>query len=144
MTLNDRTFGAVVVLGAVAYAAAALQLQTGFMTDPVGSKTFPLIVAGVCALCGLVMMARPDDAPDWPMGKTLLSLLVSVAVLAGYAYAIKPLGFMIPTAIAAGVLSYQIEPKAKGAVIAGLGLSVGLFVIFKFVLGLGLTAFPGL
>lgn len=144
MTFNDRIFGAVVVLGAVAYGAAALQLQAGFMTDPVGSKTFPLIVAGVSAICGLVMIAKPDDAPDWPMGKTLISLLVSVIVLAGYAFAIKPIGFLIPTAIAAGVLSFQIEPNPKGAVFAGLGLSVGLFVLFKFVLGLGLIAFPGM
>ncbi|MGB3555596.1 MAG: tripartite tricarboxylate transporter TctB family protein [Jannaschia sp.] len=143
MISGDRIFGAVVVLGAVAYGAAALQLQTGFMNDPVGSKTFPLMVAGVCAICGLVMMIRPDDDPDWPALRTLGALAVSVATLAAYAYSIKPLGFLIPTFFAASILSYQIDPRPKFALIAGLGLSVGLFVLFKFVLGLGLIAFPG-
>ena len=140
---GDRLFGAVVVLGAVAYAAAALQIQAGFMTDPVGSKTFPLIVAGVCAICGLVMVVKPDDAPEWPTLRTLGALVIAVGVLAGYAYALKPLGFLIPTAIAAAVLSYQINPAPKFAVLSGLGLSIGLFVLFKFVLGLGLVAYPG-
>ncbi|MGB3406138.1 MAG: tripartite tricarboxylate transporter TctB family protein [Jannaschia sp.] len=140
---GDRLFGAVVVMGAVAYGAAALQIQAGFMTDPVGSKTFPLIVAGVSAICGLVMMVKPDDAPDWPAVRTLGALLVSIVVLVAYAYTLRPLGFLIPTFVAAGVLSYQIDPNAKFALLAGAGLSVGLFVLFKFVLGLGLVALPG-
>ncbi|SFI55118.1 tripartite tricarboxylate transporter TctB family protein [Jannaschia pohangensis] len=143
MISGDRLFGAVVVLGAGAYAAAALQLQTGFMSDPVGSKTFPLLVAGVSVICGLVMVIRPDDDPEWPTLRTLGALAVAVAVLAAYAYTLKPLGFLIPTAIAAGVLSYQINPRPMFAVLAGLGLSVGLFSLFKFVLGLGLVALPG-
>ena len=60
----------------------------------------------------------------------------------GYAYALKPLGFLMPTAIAAAVLSYQISPKPMPAVLTGLGLSVGLFVIFKYALGLSLFALP--
>jgi len=59
-------------------------------------------------------------------------------VLVGYAYTLKPLGFLIPTAIASGILSYQIGHKLKAAIVTGLGLSVGLFVIFKYALGLGL------
>jgi putative tricarboxylic transport membrane protein len=44
--------------------------------------------------------------------------------------------------VAAGILSYQISPKPKHATLAGVGLSVGLFIIFKFALGLGLVAIP--
>lgn len=139
---SDRLFGVVVILGALAYAAGALQIQTSFMSDPVGSKTFPLILAGVSAFCGLVMIARPEANPDWPGMTTLGSLAVSVIVMVGYAYTIKPLGFMIPTAICAAILSYQISPRAGPAAITGVGLSVGLFLVFKFALGLGLQPFP--
>ena len=52
------------------------------------------------------------------------------------------MGFVVPTAIAAAILSYQISPRKLPAALAGLGLSIGLFVLFKYALGLGLVAFP--
>ena len=139
---SDRIFGLVVILVALAYIASAFQIQTSFMSDPVGSKTFPILIGIVAALCGGVMVFRPDEEPEWPALRTLLSLLISVVILVLYAYALKPLGFLIPTAIAAGILSYQIANKVVFAVLSGLGLSVGLFLLFKFALGLGLVPFP--
>ena len=142
MIRSDRVFGLVVIFGALAYAAGAFQIQASFMSDPVGSKTFPLIIAGAAAVCGLVMVLRPDPEPDWPGGTSLVSLVLSVLVLICYAYALKPLGFLIPTAIAAGILSYQIEPRPLAAVAGGIGLSVGLYALFRFVLGLSLVGLP--
>jgi len=139
---SDRIFGLVVVLSALAYIASATQIQTSFMADPVGPKMFPIMVGAVAVICGFVVMVRPDPEPEWPTIRTFGALLVSVAVLVGYAYALKPLGFLIPTAITAAILSYQIEPRGQRAILAGLALSIGLFVIFKFALGLGLVAFP--
>ena len=139
---GDRIFGVVVMLGAVAYAASAWALPEPFFADPLGPKAFPLLVAATCFLCGAVMALRPDPDPAWPAPRTWGALLVAVIVLAGYAYALKPLGFLIPTAIAAGILSWQIEPRPGKAALAGLGLSVGLFLLFKYVLGLGLVPFP--
>ncbi|CTQ32046.1 tripartite tricarboxylate transporter TctB family protein [Jannaschia rubra] len=139
---GDRLFGVVVVLGALAYANAALNLQVGFLTDPVGSKTFPLLVAGVCLICGLVMVLKPDPDPKFPSGATWGLMAVAVLTLVAYAYMLKPLGFLLPTTVAAAILSYLIEPRAKFAALAGIGLSIGLFVLFRFVLGLGLVGLP--
>ena len=41
------------------------------------------------------------------------------------------------TAFAAGIVSYQISPRKLPALFSGVGLSLGLFVLFKFLLGLG-------
>lgn len=141
-TKGDRLLGIVVLLGAAGYAASALTLPVGFMTDPVGSKTFPLIVAGTSGICGLVLLLRPDPDPDFPDPRTWAALAISVAVLVAYAYALKPLGFLLPTTLAAGILSYQIDPKPRFAVLAGLGLAIGLFVLFRFGLGLNLQPLP--
>lgn len=130
------------ILGALAFIASALQIQTSFMSDPVGSKTFPILLGGVAILCGLVMVLRPDDEPDWPDGATLFHIAIAVAVMVGYAYTLKPLGFLLPTAICAAVLSYQISPRLVPSVATGLGLSLGLFFIFKYALGLGLQPLP--
>lgn len=139
---SDRAFGLVVLMVAVAYIAAATQIQTSFLSDPVGSKAFPIIIGIVAALCGLVLMVKPDPEPNWPASRTLVAILVAVIVLVGYAYALKPMGFLVPTAVAAAILSYQISPRIIPASIAGISLSIGLFLLFKFALGLGLVAFP--
>ncbi|PWG17930.1 tripartite tricarboxylate transporter TctB family protein [Salibaculum griseiflavum] len=142
MLKSDRIFGVVVVLGAFAYIASALQTPTSFMSDPVGPKTFPVLLGAVAGLCGLIMVLKPDEEPDWPDFGAVIALAISVVVLIGYAYALKPLGFLIPTAITAGILSYQITPRPLASALTGLGLSVGLFLLFKYVLGLGLVPFP--
>ena len=138
---SDRVFGLVATLVALAYIASATQIQTSFLADPVGPKTFPILVGAVAAICGILMVFRPDPDPQWPALRTFGALAIAVAVLVAYAYSLKPLGFLIPTAIAASVLSYQIRPRALPAVLSGVGLSIGLFVIFRFALGLGLVAF---
>lgn len=140
--LSDRIFGVVVIVAAIAYAWGAFQIQSSFMSDPVGSKTFPLLLAGVAIICGLVFIFRPDEEPGWPGVATLANIAVSAVVMVGYAYGLKPLGFLIPTAICAAILSYQISPRPLPAILTGLGLSVGLFFIFKYALGLGLQPFP--
>lgn len=139
---SDRIFGLVTLFVALGYIASATQIQTSFLSDPVGPKAFPMLIGAVAAICALVMILKPDPDPDWPGPATWGSLALAVMVLVGYAYALKPLGFVIPTALAAGILSYQISPRAGAAALSGAGLSVGLFLLFKYALGLGLVAFP--
>ncbi len=134
---SDRIFGLITLITAAAYIAAATQIQTNFFSGEFLPKLFPLMIGGVAAICSLVLIFKPDPDPDWPMARTWGNLLVAVVVLAFYAVLMTPLGFILPTAVAASILSYQISPNAKRAVLAGIGLSLGLFVVFKFVLMLG-------
>ena len=134
--ISDRIFGLVVLFGALAYIAGATQIQTSFLSDPLGPKAFPILVGSVAAFCSLIVIVRPDPDPTWPRMKTLGALSFAIAVLVAYAYGLKPLGFLLPTAIAAGVLSYQISPRPIPAILSGLGLSIGLFVLFRYGLGL--------
>ncbi len=139
---SDRLFGLVVLMTALAYIASATQIQTSFLQDPVGPKAFPMLVGAVAAISALVMIIKPDPNPQWPNLKTFGALLIALLVLVGYAYALKPFGFLLPTAVTAAILSYQISPRAVPAILTGLGLSIGLFVLFKYALKLGLVPFP--
>ena len=142
MVKADRIFGLVMILVALGYILSATQIETSFLSDPVGPRVFPYMIGATVILCSLVMVLTPDENADWPGLKTLAQLAIALAVLLGYASAVRPLGFLIPTAVAAGVLSYQINPKPVTALATGVGLAVGLFVLFKLVLGLGLQGFP--
>jgi len=139
---SDRIFGLVMAVVALAYIASATQIQVSFLSDPVGPKTFPIIIGVVAAISSMFLVFRPDPEPEWPAARTFGALAVAVTVLVLYAYGLRPLGFLLPTAMAAAVLSYQIAPRPKYAAIAGVCLSGGLFLIFKYALGLGLVPFP--
>jgi len=139
---SDRLFGLVVLMTALAYIASATQIQTSFLQDPVGPKAFPMLVGAVAALSALVMIVKPDPSPQWPGLRTFGALVIALIVLVAYAYALKPFGFLLPTAVTATILSYQISPRVVPAVLTGTGLSIGLFVLFKYALNLGLVPFP--
>ena len=140
--MSDRILGFFIAMMALAFFASATQLETPFFSDPVGPKLFPFIISTIAFLASFKMIITPDKNPTWPKISTFVSLIVAIIVLVFYAYSLRPLGFLVPTAICASLLSYQIKPNIKTSTIAGILLSIGLFVIFKFVLGLGLFAFP--
>ncbi len=142
--LSDRIFGLVIIAVALGFILSATQIQTSFLSDPVGPKTFPYMIGGVLILCALAVLYKPDPEPSWPSLHAFGKLLVAIVVLIGYAYALRPMGFLIPTAIAAGLLSHQIQPRPIAAALTGIGLSIGLFIVFKYALGLGLFALPKL
>ena len=139
---SDRLFGLVVLMTALAYIASATQIQTSFLQDPVGPKAFPMLVGAVAAISALVMIVKPDPSPQWPGVRTFGALFIALVVLVAYAYALKPFGFILPTAVTASILSYQISPRAIPAIFTGTGLSIGLFLLFKYALKLGLVPFP--
>ena len=56
------------------------------------------------------MIISPEKKPSWPTLKTFMGLGIAVIVLVIYAYSLRPLGFLVPTAACASVLSYQIKP----------------------------------
>lgn len=133
----DRIFGLIALITAVAYIAAAAQIQTNFFSGEFLPKLFPLMIGGIAAICGLFMMFKPDPDPDFPAAGTWISMALAVLTLSVYAVLLTPLGFVLPTMFAAGILSYQISPRAGPAIASGVGLSIGLFVLFKYALGLG-------
>jgi putative tricarboxylic transport membrane protein len=142
MIRTDRILGVVVVIVALVFITSAYNLPQGNLFDKLGPKAFPMIVAVGMILSAAGLILRPDPEADWPATPSLVSIALATLVLIGYAYSLKPLGFLAPTAVAAAILSYQITPRPLPAILTGIGLSGGLFIIFKYALGLGLFAFP--
>lgn len=139
---SDRIFGAVMIVVALGYILSARTIQVPLFPDPMGPKLFPYIIAVGVIICSLVMILRPDPEADWPPMSAIFTIGFAVVVLVAYAYALKPMGFLIPTAIAAGILSWQLSGKPAKAVLTGIGLSVGLFILFRYALDLGLQPVP--
>ena len=140
--MSDRIFGIFGVLLAIGYAFAAFAIQESFLSDAVGPKAFPLIIATILGLCSLVMALRPDPEPVWPPLGRLVEIGAAVVVMILYAQLLPVIGFIIATAFAAAYLSWRLGSQIIGALMTGVGTSVGIYVVFHLVLGLSLARGP--
>ena len=70
--MSDRILGGASVVLAIFFIGAATQIELSFLSDPVGPKTFPIIIGVMVGVAGLVIMLRPDPEPQWPaLGRIL-------------------------------------------------------------------------
>jgi putative tricarboxylic transport membrane protein len=142
MIRSDRILGAVGLILGVAFIWGATLIETGFIVDALGPKTFPIIIGSVLVLSAGYALVRPDPEPAWPALGGALEILGAVAVLVGYALALEPVGFVISTAVAAALLSWRLGSGPLGGALCGIGISAGIYVIFHLILGLSLARGP--
>ncbi|MBR9822572.1 MAG: tripartite tricarboxylate transporter TctB family protein [Rhodobacteraceae bacterium] len=140
--MSDRIFGAFGLLLALFYAWATLQIQESFLSDEVGPKTFPLVIAFILGLSSIVIALRPDENPVWPPLSRLAEIAAAVVVMILYAQFLPEAGFVIATALAAAYLTWRLGTRPLQSLLVGVCTSVGIYVIFHLVLGLSLARGP--
>ncbi|WP_458789793.1 tripartite tricarboxylate transporter TctB family protein [Yoonia sp. MH D7] len=140
--MSDRIFGVFGVLLAIGFAIAASQIKLSFLSDAVGPKAFPYIIATILGLSSAVIALRPDPEPVWPPLAQFLEIVAAAVVMILYAELLPEIGFVIATAFAAAYLSWRLGSTLIGSVLTGVGTSVGIYVIFHLVLGLSLARGP--
>lgn len=139
MTLNDRIFGILMLVLAVAYGWGATQFPVPFGgTEAVGSDTFPKVLAVVLALSSLYLIVKPDPDNAWPKGRTALELILAVVVLIAYTLLLEPLGFIIATLLAVGTLCWRMGAAPVRAFVTGGVAGVVVFLLFTYALDLAL------
>ena len=140
--MSDRIFGGIGLVLAVFYAWQATIIQESFLTDAVGPKMFPYIIAAVMGLASVYFLAKPDPEPHWPRAGRLAEIGFAALVMFAYAQALPELGFIIATAIAASYLTWRLGSRPLESLVIGVGTSVGIYVIFRLLLGLSLARGP--
>ncbi|PXF30528.1 tricarboxylic transport membrane protein [Pokkaliibacter plantistimulans] len=136
---NDRIFGMLMLVLAVAYGWGATQLPEPFGgNEVVGPSTFPSILAWILGLCAIYLIVKPDPSQEWPSAKIFGELLVVVVVLLGYAWSLDYLGFILASFACVAILSWRMGATLASAALVGLGTSVGVFLIFDIGLELPL------
>ena len=140
--MSDRIFGVVGLLLALGYAWAALTIEESFLSDAVGPKAFPLIIAAVLGLASIAVIAKPDAAPEWPNLMRFLEVGAAIVVMILYAIFLPELGFVIATALAATYLTWRLGTRPISSVVSGCLTSAGIYAVFHLVLGLSLARGP--
>ncbi|WP_275287510.1 tripartite tricarboxylate transporter TctB family protein [Halomonas elongata] len=139
MTFNDRIFGVLLIVLAVAYGWGASQFPVPFGgSEAVGPETFPYLLAVVLVLSSLYLIVRPDPDNAWPWSRTGIELVIAVVVLLLYTALLQPLGFIISTTLAVGTLCWRMGADLPRAYMTGALAGVVVFLVFNFALGLAL------
>ena len=140
--MSDRIFGGIGLAIAILFAWQASIIQESFLTDAVGPKVFPYIIAAVMGISSVYFLLKPDPEPHWPRAGRLAEIGLAVLVLAAYAELLPVAGFVIATAVAAAYLTWRLGSRPLESLIIGIGTSVGIYIIFHLVLGLSLARGP--
>lgn len=140
--MSDRIFGVFGMILAAGYVFAALAIEESFLSDAVGPKAFPLIIAAILGLSSAVIALRPDPEPHWPALARLAEVAAAVVVLILYAEMLPLAGFVIATAFAAAYLAWRLGSAPLEAAAVGAGTSIGIYVTFHLILGLSLAKGP--
>jgi putative tricarboxylic transport membrane protein len=140
--MSDRILGGVGLLLAAFFIWQATLIKESFISDPVGPKTFPIIIGLLVGLSSLAILLKPDSEPEWPDFSRFFEIGLTVAVMIAYAYALPVAGFVVSTAVAAGYLSWRLGTPPAKAAFAGIAISVGIYAVFHLILGLSLARGP--
>ena len=140
--MGDRVLGIVGMALAAFYIWQATLIQESFIQDPVGPKTFPIIIGVILGLASLVIFLKPDPAPEWPAVGRLIEIAIAAAVLFAYSALLPEIGFVFATALASAFLSWRLGAAPLHALLAGIAIAVGIYVVFHLILGLSLAEGP--
>jgi putative tricarboxylic transport membrane protein len=137
-TRTDRVAGILVAVLGLAVGADATTFDVLFRTDPLGPKVLPMLAAAVFLGSGLYLAARPGTRDAWPTRSALVRMAGAVAAFGVYAALLSPLGCVVATTATVSALSILFGGPLKKAVTAALTLSVVLWYLFVWALGLTL------
>ncbi|HEV8307614.1 MAG TPA: tripartite tricarboxylate transporter TctB family protein [Methylomirabilota bacterium] len=145
---GELAIAAVLVVLAVVIVALARRIEPGVLTDPLGSRAFPLALGAAIGLCGLLLAATTlapgrfaggapvfvEDGPvDEPAAPLLGRLVAAVVLTAAYVAAFEPLGYLLATpAYVAAILLVQGGSSLRAFAAAPLLVTGAFYAAFRF------------
>jgi putative tricarboxylic transport membrane protein len=128
--MSDRILGAICVAVAVAMAWFAQAYAPAISYEPVGPRAFPRLLAGLMAITGAWLVIKPTIVGN-PFHSSAIKL-IGLSVLTVFIYAIlfRLLGFTLATTLMSVPVGIAFGGNWKQSLLGGVGLGVGLFLLF--------------
>lgn len=134
----------VALVGAVIlYASTDITAPGGHRLSP---RTFPFVVGGLLILCGLGLSVKSwslqdDHRIQWPDALGLRSIVVTLALLAGYIALMNPLGLPLASTLYVALATWHLKPaRWVTAIVVGVITGVVSYTVFIQLLGLSFPA----
>ena len=130
MVLNDRVLGFAALLVAVFLTYFGYDLEPPFSYEPVGPKAFPLLIALIIGICGiLLILKKGKDIEPNPAGANF-RIFTMLVYIVGYAFLFQWLGFVLSTAIMSVFVAHLFGGSWGKAVIGAICMAVLFFFLF--------------
>ena len=136
------------ILGAAAIAVAGIMLVFGygleapFAYEPVGPRAFPLIAAAIIAVCGVILVLKPDAADETQPPMPGRAIVVLSGSLLAYALLFQPIGFVLATTTLMMPIAVIFGARWWQGLVTGAVLAVSSFLLFDRVLDVVLPVGP--
>ena len=143
--MSDRILGAVCLVAGAAMAFAARAYTAPISYEPVGPRAFPMLLAALMALAGAWLLVRPGPNGFELARHNRRPVALAMVAVVVFAALFETLGFPVATAVMAVPVGMAFGGSWKQSLAAGVGLGVGLYLLFDklldVVLPTGLLSF---
>jgi putative tricarboxylic transport membrane protein len=137
MTSADRLWGVVILILGGVYFFEGIRIPEAAIGDPLGPRTFPMILGVLMAACGAYLVVRPAARGAQPVlaRSSFLRVLLLCALLLLYAITLPSLGYILATSLflLGATLIMGERSFARGLAISA-AFSGGIFLLFTRVL----------
>jgi putative tricarboxylic transport membrane protein len=132
--MSDRTLGAVCVVVAGAMAWAATGYNPPISYEPVGPKSFPILLAALMAVAGAWLLVKPSlTVASWT-GTPWRPIAICGASVLAYSLMFEWFGFPIATTLMSVPIGIAFGGSWKKTLLAGLVLGFSCYLLFDKVL----------
>jgi putative tricarboxylic transport membrane protein len=140
--MSDRILGGIGLALAAFFIFNATLIELSFISDPVGPRTFPIIIGVVLGVASLAILLRPDAEPVWPRLARLAEIAGAAAAMTAYALLLPEFGFVPATTAAAAYLTWRLGTQPLWSLLSGALTALGIYTVFHLILGLSLARGP--
>jgi putative tricarboxylic transport membrane protein len=134
----DRVVGGVLLLAGIATGLEATTFDVAFLTDPVGPRALPFLVALTLAGAGARMLAKPRAAVTLPSRTATVRMAWAALAFLAYSALLPWIGFFLSTTLVVAVLAVLYRGPRVGSLVTGLVLTSSLWLLFVRLLALPL------
>ena len=136
--MSERILGGVLLFISLAGIWIARSFAAPFAYEPVGPRAFPMLVLALLGICAVALMLEKKSEATWPPAAVLQHIGALFVVVVVYALLFDKLGFIVATALMVIPVARFFSGSWKQAVAGGVGLGVGLFILFDRLLDVAL------
>lgn len=137
--MSERILGGVLLFISIAGIWIARSFEAPFSYEPVGPRAFPILILALLGISAIaLMLGKTSHTTEWappPVLKRIGALFLIVLI---YAFLFDKLGFILATALMVAPVARFFGGSWKQAAAGGIGLGVGLFILFDRLLDVAL------
>ncbi|MFV0662852.1 tripartite tricarboxylate transporter TctB family protein [Denitromonas sp.] len=137
--MSERILGGLLLFISIAGIWIARSFEAPFSYEPVGPRAFPILILALLGISAIaLMLGKASHNTEWappPVLKRIGALFLIVLI---YAFLFDKLGFILATALMVIPVARFFSGSWKQAVAGGVGLGVGLFILFDRLLDVAL------